>query len=1073
MIGTNSMEDKKMKKITFAILAIAFIAAFNSCKEVEEIQTPEEDDWEYYAQQYDKDTPRTPGTYVMFGANTYYKNGEETRTMYSDHEITTSTSVKERIDWVEGDKIQIYCNQSADTLDAVYSVYSPQIGDNPVQSVAPVHLVSEKGLKWGTINPHIFHGIYPPEKTVSDSPENPNAARNYPFVTNRNGEGSGSGYDGASLKFITTIPRRQPYPVDMTLAGMVATTVAPLTDAGNVTMVFYPIVTTLQFDIQNLSKKNDITINSISIDGADVAGHYDVEVKDDSQLIFNIREDTQATAGVYGIDTTLTKNSKDSVRVVLFALPMDFTNAKLAIDMTVNGLKVTRKVALNYKKADGTKEFIKFLPTHKYNFKIRIPDSVVFDVSPEQCDYDVAGGTDQITVTSYAYNSAGEKTPVGWTATRYSIDGKDVEDEDKQWFDFDESVLNPDDYDIRKTMLKGWDVFRFHDVEEHLDQFDTTFNEVVAYNKPTYEKLKKAAKADDVDLSMMDVNGNPTNMRNTANCYMVHARGKYRFPMVYGNAIKNDTTNTFAFNPKIDRPARELIDSTTKSPYGVAFNDPTTPYYTLTDSAARASKYYELGNTPARNEFFNMGWGRGWSKSKTPFTSHFLSPFVNHAGNGITGPWLKDNNIYPNKAKLVWQDAKGLITKVGIDGDFVTFNVTDTLSNLVEGNALIAVTDASDNILWSWHIWITEMTEDDNIQSAADSYQHFYDGQTMASTIMGKKLVDNAVLGVKNAKIGAFLGFCDLSVGPREIVIEFVQDSTGLKDYVTLTQEGRFDGNAPIYQFGRKDPLQFQKNLYEGRAKDKTFYDINGNPVTMKKVEYSRDSAVIQKCIKNPDTFCTNSIMDNTYYNLWAARLTRIGRYDAFRADKTKTIYDPCPAGYRVPALADVAAWAGNNIDPNRGKVNLNNSVANYVVLTIEPNGVYVPAIAGKLLSTGNYGSWKYSTWDNPNLADWALWETASWVSTPVSFSIVATKFTENGITYTSYDKQRRRYTETFYYSHIEHCLPRWSTAARENYQVRFHYANCWMNEVGASRANAVSTFMVKERDTDTAIPVE
>ena len=154
--------------------------------------------------------------------------------------------------------------------------------------------------------------------------------------------------------------------------------------------------------------------------------------------------------------------------VVLFALPMDFTNAKLAIDMTVNGLKVTRKVALNYKKADGTKEFIKFLPTHKYNFKIRIPDSVVFDVSPEQCDYDVAGGTDQITVTSYAYNSAGEKTPVGWTATRYSIDGKDVEDEDKQWFDFDESVLNPDDYDIRKTMLKGWDVFRFHDVEEHL-----------------------------------------------------------------------------------------------------------------------------------------------------------------------------------------------------------------------------------------------------------------------------------------------------------------------------------------------------------------------------------------------------------------------------------------------------------------------------------------------------------------------------------------------------------------------------------------------------------------------------
>ena len=238
-----------MKKITFAILAIAFIAAFNSCKEEEEIQTPDEDDWEYYAQQYDKDTPRTPGTYVMFGANTYYKNGEETRTIYSDAEITVGESVKERINWVEGDKIQIYCNQSAVALDAVYSIYNPQIGENPVQSVAPVHLVSEQGLKWGTTDTHIFHGIYPPEKTVSDTPENINAVRNYPFVTNRND--GGSGYTGESLKFITTIPKRQPYPVDITLAGMVATTVAPLSESGNVTMIFYPIVTTLQFDLKS------------------------------------------------------------------------------------------------------------------------------------------------------------------------------------------------------------------------------------------------------------------------------------------------------------------------------------------------------------------------------------------------------------------------------------------------------------------------------------------------------------------------------------------------------------------------------------------------------------------------------------------------------------------------------------------------------------------------------------------------------------------------------------------------------------------------------------------------------
>ena len=46
-----------------------------------------------------------------------------------------------------------------------------------------------------------------------------------------------------------------------------------------------------------------------------------------------------------------------------------------------------------------------------------------------------------------------------------------------------------------------------------------------------------------VDLSK--VNG----PQETANCYIVSASGKYSFPMVYGNAIKNGVDNTEAFNP--------------------------------------------------------------------------------------------------------------------------------------------------------------------------------------------------------------------------------------------------------------------------------------------------------------------------------------------------------------------------------------------------------------------------------------------------------------------------------------------------------------------------------------------
>lgn len=1096
MIGTNSMEDKKMKKITFAILAIAFIAAFNSCKEEEEIQTPEEDDWEYFAQQYDKDTPRTPGSFVMFGANTYYNTGvAETRTAYSDAEFTVGESTKERIDWVEGDNIQVFCNQSSAAMDAVYSIYDHQVGENPVQSVAPVHLVSAQGLKWGTTDPHIFHGIYPKENTIA---LNSTVSPQYPKVTNR--DETTNGYTGTSLKFITCVPAQQPYPVDMNLAGMVATTIAPLSDRGNVTMVFYPIVTTLQFDLKNVSKR-DITINEIFIDGADVAGKYDVEVKDTDQVLFDIDEDSQHQASVYGINKTLATGSDETVRVVLFALPMEFTHAKLGIKMTIDGLEVTRKVALNYKEevtVNGETTIVKkdivFQPTHKYNFTIEIPESIVFEVNPPKYEYDVNGGTDMITITSYTYNALGEKTPVAWTATEYSIDGGET------WDDFDSSILEPDELGLRPTLLQGWGVFNTVDVPAEERQLVTPLGEVVYPNKPPYRTLKQNTKdhpAVNVDLSMRDVNGNPTSLRNTANCYMVHAGGTYRFPIVYGNAIKNGATNTIAFNPTMDRTAAEIQDSITYSPYKKTGADgrwitlPDEPYYSLTDETSREAYFSTTLSTEDKNKLFNVGWGKGWTMENNPAKNHFLSPLLNHTGNGITDPWLKNNTgVNPTTATLLWQDAKNLIKNVGIEGDYVTFEVTSVMSELVEGNALIAVTDGT-NILWSWHIWVTEVTEDQNINSSDAAYGGVYEGQTMASTLIGKKVVPNSLPNVTDAKIATFLGLCDLSVSPKEIKVKFVQEGTNSEAIVTLTEKGLFDMNAPFYQYGRKDPLRFQKGINGAdRSVFKDLYDI-GN-VSLPTSSFTTfttspfESAVFEG-IKRPLGQCKNNGLDEQYYNLWAARLTRPGRYDAVRADKTKTVYDPCPAGYRVPALADVAGWAGNNnsdgYQPNngatryyRGRVTTGWSETRpYAILAIdgENKNVYVPFFQGAAVA---------ESWTTARLAgSWRLTETASWVSTPTNFSCVQSAFedTDGGttISYPSYNSGQMRRTEAFYWYYARHATngyyqkvgPRWAIADQSIHQIRFG-SNVWMNEPGANRNNSVNLFMVKERDTDTSL---
>ena len=61
------------------------------------------------------------------------------------------------------------------------------------------------------------------------------------------------------------------------------------------------------------------------------------------------------------------------------------------------------------------------------------------------------------------------------------------------------------------------------------------------------EALKAVTPVSDVDLSMVNNDGTPRASRTTANCYLVHAAGTYKLPLVYGNAIKNGITNESSY----------------------------------------------------------------------------------------------------------------------------------------------------------------------------------------------------------------------------------------------------------------------------------------------------------------------------------------------------------------------------------------------------------------------------------------------------------------------------------------------------------------------------------------------
>ena len=150
------------------------------------------------------------------------------------------------------------------------------------------------------------------------------------------------------------------------------------------------------------------------------------------------------------------------------------------------------------------------------------------------------------------------------------------------------------------------------------------------------------------DLSMVDNAGNPRASRTTANCYLVHAAGNYKIPLVYGNAIKNGEDNAVAYAP----------GGSTTDTYCANFvnnydNNITGPWITKSTSGTGVNK-----------------------------------------GMGLTAV----------SAELLWQDKSGLISNVAVSGNFLKF----TVSSFGGGNALIAVKDNTGFILWSWHIWATE-----------------------------------------------------------------------------------------------------------------------------------------------------------------------------------------------------------------------------------------------------------------------------------------------------------------------------------------------------------------------------
>ena len=170
----------------------------------------------------------------------------------------------------------------------------------------------------------------------------------------------------------------------------------------------------------------------------------------------------------------------------------------------------------------------------------------------------------------------------------------------------------------------------------------------------------------------------------------------------------------------------------------------------------------------------------------------------------------------------------------------------DTPSAFKEGNAVIAAKDASGKILWSWHIWLTDQPQG----------QDYYNN---AGIMMDRNL------GATSATPG--------DVG-----------ALGL-----------------LYQWGRKDPFLGSSSLTSNSNNWQTAKSTITWPSS---VDSKSSTGTIEYAIAHPTTFIYyNPNNKDWYYS--SGESTNNSRWKT-----EKTIYDPCPAGWRIPDGGKEGIWS-------------------------------------------------------------------------------------------------------------------------------------------------------------------
>ena len=266
--------------------------------------------------------PVGEGQVIRFSAEAPAPAGaSDTRTVYSGEVVDG----KERIEWVAGDRISVYCPDAADTKTASYSI--PGEIHTGVSSYATT-LVGVNGqddvLKWGTASSHRFYGRYP-DPSWSDAPSE-NDFRSQPV---------------SSTTFTCIIPATQvvtqegtsnTYKPDMAYCYMTA--YATASPGANVRLPFTPAVSTFEITLPNTAGSVDAYISSVSLVSTShrLNGTYTVTMGATPSYTVNESSLTDADKRVsVQFATPVRVKSGSSLTLTLFTCPVTMSDLSVRI----------------------------------------------------------------------------------------------------------------------------------------------------------------------------------------------------------------------------------------------------------------------------------------------------------------------------------------------------------------------------------------------------------------------------------------------------------------------------------------------------------------------------------------------------------------------------------------------------------------------------------------------------------------------------------------------------------------------------------------------------------------------